>query len=382
MQTRTLLFLAAATVANSQSTSLTDALGSQDSLSTLASLLSNSSLAQSLDSLSNVTILAPNNDALSAVLNSGDAGNSLSAPGYIDALLSYHILNGTYYASNITNSSTFVPTYLTNTTYTNLTAGQVVEAARVNDNVTFFSALKLNSSVVTPDLNFTGGTVHIIDSILFIPGNITDTLAGSNLTAAVGALEAVALPDSLGRTQDITIFAPNNDAFNAVGSIASNLTTDQLTSILGYHVLNGTVAYSSDLSNSTVSAADGTNLTITVIDGTVFVNDAKVTVPNILLENGVCHVIDQVLNPNNTVANPDPSQSSATPAYSGASSTTEIPFTSGVETATTTFPAATSAAGGGTGQTSSSSEGLGVPIQTGAVGAAALFGGAAILVNL
>ncbi|KAI0146409.1 FAS1 domain-containing protein [Xylariaceae sp. FL1272] len=382
MQAKTLLLLATVTITNAQSTSLTDALGSQDSLSSLASLLANSSLSQSLDSLSNVTILAPNNDALSAVLNSADTSVSLSAPGYIDALLSYHILNGTYYTSNITNSSTFLPTHLANTTYTNITGGQVVEAARVNDNVTFFSALKLNSTVVTPDLNFTGGTVHIINSLLFIPGNITDTLIGSNLTAAAGALEAVnSLPSSLGNTQDITIFAPNNDAFNAIGTVASNLTTDQLSSILGYHVLNGTVAYSSDLSNSTVIAADGTNLTISVIDGTVFVNDARVTVPNILLENGVCHVIDQVLNPNNTDANPDPSQSSATPAFSGASSTTEIPFTSGVETATTTFPAATSATGGGTGETSSS-EGLGVPIQTGAVGAAALFGGAAILVNL
>ena len=47
------------------------------------------------------------------------------------------------------------------------------------------------------------------------------------------------------------------------------------------------------LSNTTVEAYSGGELTVTVVDDTIFVNDAKVIIPNILLSNGVAHVIDR-----------------------------------------------------------------------------------------
>lgn len=121
---------------------------------------------------------------------------------------------------------------------------------------------------------------------------MTETLSNANLTAAEGAINAANLTDSLANTHDITIFAPNNDAFDAIGNLVANFSSDQLTSVIGYHVINGSVAYSSQLSNTSVQAVNGQNLTITVIDGTVYVNSAKVTVPDILIENGVVHVID------------------------------------------------------------------------------------------
>jgi uncharacterized surface protein with fasciclin (FAS1) repeats len=97
--------------------------------------------------------LAPNNDALGNItsnnnFNSNNPDDSVSSPGYLKALLDYHILNGTYYASNITDTSQFVPTKLTNESYTNVTGGQRVECSSHNDNVTFISAWKQNVSVV------------------------------------------------------------------------------------------------------------------------------------------------------------------------------------------------------------------------------------------
>ncbi|KAK6951501.1 hypothetical protein Daesc_006022 [Daldinia eschscholtzii] len=137
---------------------------------------------------------------------------------------------------------------------------------------------------------------------------------------------------------------------------------------------------STDLQNTTLTAINGQNITITVVDGTVYANSAKVTVPDVLLENGVVHVLDQVLNPENTSAAPDTTASSATPAFTDASSgSAGVPFTSGVTTPTTTFPAATSAGGEAE---SSSSSGAAMPMKTGAMGAAALFGGAAVIANL
>ncbi|OTB02565.1 hypothetical protein M426DRAFT_193726 [Hypoxylon sp. CI-4A] len=379
MQYKQVLPLALASLASAQTPSLTDALGSQNStLSSLNAILaSNSQFAESLNNLQNVTILAPSNDAFSALAD--DSASLLTNSGYLQALLRYHILNGTYFNTSIGNDSTFIPTLLTNETYTNVTGGQVVEARLYDNNVTFFSALKENATIVTPNVNFTGGTIHIINTLLAIPTNITDTLSNANLTAAEGAI-STNLTNSVGGGKDVTIFAPNNDAFNAIGSITSNLTSDQLTSIVGYHVVNSSVLYSTQLDNSTLTTVNGEKLTITVVNGTVYANSAKVTVPDILLENGVVHVIDQVLNPDNASATPDVSATTTSAAFSSASAGTEgVPFTSGVTTPTTTFPAATSAGGS---ESTSSSSGAAMPMKTGAVGAAALFGGAAVFANL
>ncbi|GAW23840.1 hypothetical protein ANO14919_134170 [Xylariales sp. No.14919] len=380
---QSLLLTLISTSAAQNASSLTDALGSENStLSSLNTLLQqNPQFLQSIGNAQNVTFLAPNNDALNAIMSntnssSPNSSSPISSPADIDALLRYHVLNGTYYASNIGNTSQFIPTRLTNTSYTNVTGGQRVEfVSDGNNNVTFISALRQNVSAVTNNINFTGGTIYIVDGILSVPQNVTDTLSNANLTACVGALAATNQTQNLADGRNVTIFAPNNDAFNAVGNVLANQTTDQLSNILGYHVVNGTLAYSTDLQNGTLRAANGQDLNISVINNETFVNSARLTVPDILYSNGVIHVIDQVLNPNNTSAAPDTSATSATPAYTGASSGTGgIPFTSGVTTPTTTYPAATSAGG-------QTAEGVAVPMKTGAVGAAALFGGAAMLAN-
>ena len=44
-------------------------------------------------------------------------------------------------------------------------------------------------------------------------------------------------------------------------------------------------------------AMNGVNLTITVDGSDVFVNSAKVVTPNVLVSNGVVHVIDKYVSP-------------------------------------------------------------------------------------
>ncbi|KAI1749705.1 FAS1 domain-containing protein [Xylaria castorea] len=381
MQFRSLLIpILVSPITAQYASSLTDALGSQNSsLSSLNALLQqNPQFLQTIGNASNVTFLAPNNDAIDALMNNNNSNSSfpVTSPGDLQALLSYHVLNGTYYPSNISNPQ-FIPTHLTNASYTNETDGQRVECMSNDNNVTFISALKQNISAVTNNINFTGGTIYVVNGILSIPQNLTDTLTNANLTACVGAIAAANQTQTLNSLGNATIFAPNNEAFYAIGSILGNLTTDQLSGILGYHVVNGTVAYSPDLGNgTTLRTEDGQDLNIRVVDNQTYVNSARVTVPDILYANGVVHVIDQVLNPNDTSAAPHTSGTSAgPPAYTGASSGT-VPFTSGVTTPTTTYPAATSAGG------ESRSRGAAVPVKTGAIGPAALFGGAALLVNL
>jgi uncharacterized surface protein with fasciclin (FAS1) repeats len=126
---------------------LAAALNSTTDLSTLQGVIP-ASVLQSLSGLSNITILAPSNSAFSQIDNetlSGLAANE----GLLTALLQYHVLNGTYLSSAISNSSVFVPTALTNNLFTNVTGGQVVEAVTMGGNVTFYSGLLSNSTVTT-----------------------------------------------------------------------------------------------------------------------------------------------------------------------------------------------------------------------------------------
>ena len=159
------------------------------------------------------------------------------------------------------------------------------------------------------DIAVSNGVVHIIDSVLTLPVSVSDTALLAGLTGLAGALAATNLTEAVDTTPDVTIFAPINSAFEQIGSALGALTPEQATAILGYHVVNGTVAYSSLLENgSMVPSMTGQNLTVSIIDGEVFVNSARVVAADILVANGAVHLIDGVLNPNNTAATPNPDE--------------------------------------------------------------------------
>ncbi|KAJ4406086.1 hypothetical protein N0V91_004757 [Didymella pomorum] len=366
---------------NGSAPSLTQALNSSSSLSSLAGVLSLpglGELVQGLGSAQNITILAPSNEAFAAIGN--ETVQALASnTGLLTALLQYHVLNGTYLSSAITNQSAFVPTLLTNELFTNVTGGQVVEAVKDGDNVTFFSGLLSNSTVSTADVNFTGGVIHVIDRFLVLPTNVSETLTSANLTGLRGALNATNLLDAVDTTPDVTIFAPTTEAFRDIGSALANASVEDISNILTYHVVNGTVGYSSGLENGTVlTALNGDNLTITIgEEGRIFVNSARVTIADILVANGVVHVIDEVLNPGNaTIANPSDEEGEG--AFPGATAVSELPFTSGQPTPTTSINQEATGSGAAPGASSSSTAGAPAAMKTGSVGMGALLGAAAI----
>ena len=382
-KTLALAGIAATAYAQGNSTgTLVEALSANPDLSNLTTYLGALSpeFVSTLGSLQNVTLLAPNNDAFSTFLNSS-AGSALASSGnnsaLIEAILSYHVLNGTY--ESFGENASFVPTALQPPTYANVTGGQRVHVVPGSDGSTaFFSGLLANSSTVGNATNFTGGVIHVIDAFLVVPQNVSATAIEANLTAAVGALTKADLASAVDGLQDVTIFVPDNEAFRSIGNLVGNLTMENLTSILTYHVINGTVGYSTDLMNMTLPTLNGENITISIIGENVFVNSAKVTVPNVLVANGVVHVIDGVLNPANATAAPNSSEETSTPAFEGAQDQDTPELTSGVPTPTGTTNPTSQASAAAT----SSSSGVAMPMFTGALGPAALFGGAALLANL
>merc|ERR1712113_1133834 len=380
---------------------LTALLSGTDSLSSLNDLVGNyPDFAATLASWEDVTILAPSNDALETLMNS-DAGSMLDNDEFVQSLLRYHVLNGTVYASNITQTPIFAPTYLNSSMYSNVTGGQVVAAQMEDGEAQFVSGLKQVSTVSEANVNYTNGVVHIIDEVLMIPGNLTSTAQNANLTAFLGAASNASVAETLLGSEDLTIFAPSNSAFQDIGSLTGNLTMDMLADILSYHVIEGTVAYSSDLSNTSLTTLQGDDVEITIANGSVMVNNATVTNANILFAGGVIHVIDQVLNPNQMSSNSSSNSSDSDNAFGATSTASEVPFTSGQPTPTTTITDLVTSTSqvivsqtptGGAGNagsdssdsdsSSSSTDGAWIAKPTGAMGAAALFGGAAFLAGM
>ncbi|PQE27451.1 hypothetical protein CJF31_00009051 [Rutstroemia sp. NJR-2017a BVV2] len=354
---------------------LTSVLAANNStLSTLTSLVAaRPALLATLGSAKNITILAPTNDAFSKLNTTG------LSDADITAVLTYHVLSGTYPSSAFTNNSQFLPSLLVSSPYTSLSGGQVVDAKLADSKATLTTGLAQDSTVTTADVKFDGGVIHVIDTVLTIPASVSTTALDLNLTSLYGALNATSLASPVDSLTNLTIFAPNNQAFANIANLVSTLSTEQLVSILSYHVVNGTVGYSTDLKNgSSLATLGGGDVHVTLENGNVYVNSAKVLIPNILVANGVVHVIDNVLNPNNTSANP----SATSAAYSGASTATDgaVPFTSGVSATTTVATAAATTTSGASASSTHSTGGA--AIQTGAMGVAALFAAGALMVDL
>lgn len=148
MQFKYLSFAALAATASAQS--LTNALAGQPSLSNLTTYLGLfPSLVTQLEGLKNVTLLAPNNQAFEALLANNPA--LASDTGLIEAVLTYHVLNGSY--ANFSTTPSFIHTALMNTTYSNVTGGQVVEAVGSSNGSTFYTGMSSPQSCLETHLN-------------------------------------------------------------------------------------------------------------------------------------------------------------------------------------------------------------------------------------
>ncbi|KAL8377487.1 hypothetical protein RB595_008253 [Gaeumannomyces hyphopodioides] len=331
------LALAGGVVAQNQNVSvvpLATALASQSDLTNLLAILGTQPtfLAQ-LSLAQNVTFLAPNNAAMDAFLNGPNAtpANQTNAVG-VAALLSYHVLNGTFYDADINDRTVLVNTALNLAPYSNITGGQRVLMSRTDGNATITSGRMDMARIVTSNVNFTGGTIHVINRVLTVPLNDTRTMMDMNLTAAVGAMRRASVANRVDTRRDVTMFVPSNEAFNRIGSLESNLSTEQLASIMNYHVVDGQLPlYMSQLRNQSVSTLNGAQLTFTNNSGVMFVNGARIVQPNVLTNNGVMYVIDNVLNPESTSARPAASATTGSPAFADATNgPSGVPFTSGI----------------------------------------------------
>ncbi|PRD38991.1 UNVERIFIED_CONTAM: hypothetical protein NCL1_02297 [Trichonephila clavipes] len=129
--------------------------------------------------------------------------------------------------------------------------------------------------------------------------DIVDTaVAAGSFTTLVTAVQAAELVDTLKGEGPFTVFAPNDAAFAKIPAADLNaLVADKaaLTNVLTYHVVAGKVMAADVVNLTSAKTVQGQDLKIEVIDGSVFVNGAKVIATDIQTSNGVIHVLDSVL---------------------------------------------------------------------------------------
>ena len=267
---------------------------------TLADALTAADLVDALQGDGPFTVFAPTNDAF-AMIDSDTLTALLADKDALQSLLLQHVVSGqvdavTAYSLNGQSAETLSGAMIPVT----------IDAAA--DSLMFGGA-----NVIIKDVYTTNGIIHVIDAVVvgdlelpMAPMSLVDVaVKDGNFTILVAALKQTGLDSVLSDLDEqYTVFAPNDDAFALLGQeTIDSLTTEQLTDILKYHVISGAtiladqavaVAGSDD---NEVGMANGQMATLTLDGSDLYINMSKVIVPNVMADNGVIHVVDQVILP-------------------------------------------------------------------------------------
>lgn len=144
---------------------------------------------------------------------------------------------------------------------------------------------------------------------------VENAMNSKDHTTLVAAVKAAGLVPTLESKGPFTVFAPTNEAFDALpaGTVETLLkpeNKEKLTSILTYHVVPGKLS-SMELwkmakahnGKATLKTAEGENLYITTKGKKIMVvtdengGTAEITIADVNQSNGVIHVINKVLLP-------------------------------------------------------------------------------------
>ena len=148
------------------------------------------------------------------------------------------------------------------------------------------------------------------------PANVNSRAAQPTIAAiAVGnpsfstlvlALQKAGLVETFAGTDQYTVFAPTNAAFDAAASalgfaggpqLIAALTKEQLTTVLLYHVAKGDRRAQGVVSSGQVLMLDGNRASVTVEGQTAKIDGATIEATDIVASNGIVHVIGGVLLP-------------------------------------------------------------------------------------
>jgi uncharacterized surface protein with fasciclin (FAS1) repeats len=286
---------------NEPTGTIVDVASGDDRFSTLVAALGAADLVGALSGEGPFTVFAPTNAAFDLIA-SGTIDSLLADQEKIANLLKQHVVDGEVnsaaaYAANGTNVTT-------------LSMAEIgVNINTTTDALSFGAA-----NIIQTDIHTTNGIIHVIDAVILddaeLPvntGSIVDiALSNPEFSTLVTALTAADLVGTLADLdEEFTVFAPTNAAFDNLpaGTLDSLLAdTATLKQILLYHVFGGNVLSDSAINiarsmENTVPMKNDVSAALSFVDNMLFVNGANVSAANITAENGVIHVIDNVILP-------------------------------------------------------------------------------------
>ncbi|MGG9998988.1 fasciclin domain-containing protein [Pseudovibrio ascidiaceicola] len=140
-------------------------------------------------------------------------------------------------------------------------------------------------------------------------GTIVEVAQGAGqFNTLIAAAQAAGLDGALADGENLTVFAPTDEAFAALpdGTVDMLLkpeNKDQLIAVLSYHVLPRKLA-STDLPGRTIhvrtiKGSGDKTLSVSKTSSGVTVDKANVISADIPADNGIIHVVDAVLLPSN-----------------------------------------------------------------------------------
>jgi len=133
--------------------------------------------------------------------------------------------------------------------------------------------------------------------------SIAQTAIGAgNFNTLVAAAKAAGLVGAISGGQELTVFAPSDEAFAKLppGTVEALLlpeNKDRLTAILTYHIVPGRVRAADAYGLSSVQTLNGQRLELNLRSDFPMINNATLAATDIQCTNGVIHVIDEVLLP-------------------------------------------------------------------------------------
>ncbi len=265
---------------------LVDTAVAAGSFNTLVTAVKAADLVETLKGPGPFTVFAPTDDAFAQVPAATLQGLLADKPA-LARVLTYHVVPGRISAAQAMK-----------TDWAQTVMGQSLRIESDEQGVTVDGA-----RVIQADIQTSNGVIHVIDRVVMPRKDIVDTaVAAGSFKTLVTAVKAADLVETLKGAGPFTVFAPSDAAFAKLpaGTLES-LVKDKpaLAGILTYHVISGRVL-STDLAVGSIEvpSVQGQPLTVTKTrDGKVLVDGAEVVSVDILCGNGVIHVINKVVLP-------------------------------------------------------------------------------------
>ena len=269
------------------SNSIYDIVSASPNHTTLNAAILACALDGTLSAPASLTLFAPT-DAAFNLLPAGTVSALLADIPALTDILKHHVVGASVMSGMLSNNQIVTTLLGTDVTVT-ITGGNVYID---------------NAMVTVADIVADNGVVHVIDAVLIPTASIYDIVSNSaNHTTLKVAIDACALNGVLSDPGSLTLFAPTDAAFNLLpaGTVTALLADiPQLTDILKHHVVGSSVMSGMLSNNQVVTTLLGTDVTVTINSMGVFIDNAMVTVADIVADNGVVHVIDAVLLPTTT----------------------------------------------------------------------------------